>query len=434
MKRKDILEIIILLTVAPFILLIGQIDFSLYDTSSKLFWTDTWQILSSITGLIGTVLLVWSVTLGIRFFSKLISPDVLSTYQTHKWLGKYGAMIALLHPVFIMLAYGEDFFWLFLPDISNNFELYITYGRIAFLLIIVIWITSVALKDIISYRHWLYIHYLTYPILFFAVLHARDIGSTIEEYTFLSIIWNIFMVLAVVIPLFRGIISSGLVSKKHEVERVNRITKNLYEIHLKPIQNGFKKILPGQYFYLQLKPFGEAHPFSIMRFDAQSGKLVFGIKAFGKFTKKLQNVKEGQIINLDGPYGVFTQNITHQTPNIYIAGGIGVTPFIQRILSNPQNTFLFNCNSLLKNAVQRDELKLALKNNYYDFITQEKINENNVYNCRVTYLDINQIVGEDNLKNAQFYICGSKQFIDGITTMLLENGVNKAQLNVEEFY
>lgn len=431
---KEILLIAIVFTITPFILLLSQIDFGLYTISPEVFWSDTLIILGSVTGMVATILLMWSLLLGIRFFTKYISSDIIWINKLHKWLGKYGGIFALLHPVILLIAYSESLFWLFFPNVSSQYEIYLTLGKIAFFLLIVIWITSVAIKDFIQYRHWLWIHYLTYPIVILSLLHAKETGVYLEKYTVLMYLWNFLIFLTVIFLILRLIYASGILSYKYRLLNTKIITDGLYEIKIKPKGRFPKKILPGQYFYIQKSIFGETHPFSVMRIDNESNELIFGIKAFGKFTNKLKALPDNKTLNLDGPYGVFTQNWEGKKTKIVIAGGIGVTPFVQGVISNPENTYLLNCNPYLKNTIQREEMKNALGENYYDFISREEIKEENVINGRINFEKIEKIIDRKILNLSQFYICGSKKFILGIKTELIKNNIKLENINIEEFF
>lgn len=58
--------------------------------------------------------------------------------------------------------------------------------------------------------------------------------------------------------------------------------------------------------------------------------LEFGIKKHGAFTTLLFSMKEGDAIEVAGPYGVFTlpDALTDSTPLVFLAGGIGITPLL----------------------------------------------------------------------------------------------------------
>ena len=89
----------------------------------------------------------------------------------------------------------------------------------------------------------------------------------------------------------------------------------------------------GQFAYLD---FGgkNIHPFTLASQDTQNGELRFLIKELGDFTGELKHkLHEGDTIKVEGPYGKFDFNDTHD--QIWIAGGIGVAAFKAALQSKP---------------------------------------------------------------------------------------------------
>ncbi len=89
--------------------------------------------------------------------------------------------------------------------------------------------------------------------------------------------------------------------------------------------------LPGQWTYLHfLKPDGTSEgraAYSIASAPEESQEqLEFGIKVYGLFTKRLSKVMPGDILGVQGPFGVFTLR-SERVPQVYFAAGIGITPF-----------------------------------------------------------------------------------------------------------
>jgi predicted ferric reductase len=53
----------------------------------------------------------------------------------------------------------------------------------------------------------------------------------------------------------------------------------------------------------------------------------------GKFTRALTQIKKGDSVYVRGPFGGFTFDESSTQPAIFMAGGIGITPFISIIRS-----------------------------------------------------------------------------------------------------
>jgi predicted ferric reductase len=87
----------------------------------------------------------------------------------------------------------------------------------------------------------------------------------------------------------------------------------------------------GQFALVTLHPEEGAHPFTIAAADHGDGLLRFDIKALGDYTRGLAaRLRPGQPVRVEGPYGRFTfrPSRSRRRRQVWIAGGVGVTPFI----------------------------------------------------------------------------------------------------------
>lgn len=98
---------------------------------------------------------------------------------------------------------------------------------------------------------------------------------------------------------------------------------------------------PGQFAFVTFDDKEGAHPFTIASADQGNNTVSFQIKALGDYTKRLaQRLQPGQTVRVEGPYGRF--DIARRDPRarqIWIAGGIGVTPFLawlESLQSSPE--------------------------------------------------------------------------------------------------
>jgi len=87
---------------------------------------------------------------------------------------------------------------------------------------------------------------------------------------------------------------------------------------------------PGQFAFITFSRFEGAHPFTIASADRGDRTITFFIKALGSFTRSLAHrVQVGQPVTIEGPYGRFQLDRSNRgRRQIWVAGGIGVTPFL----------------------------------------------------------------------------------------------------------
>jgi 3-phenylpropionate/trans-cinnamate dioxygenase ferredoxin reductase subunit len=170
-----------------------------------------------------------------------------------------------------------------------------------------------------------------------------------------------------------------------------------------------------------------------MEFDEKSGRIAFGIKSVGKYTNQLAELNIGKKLYIEGPYGVFTKEAQNDEPKVVIAGGIGITPFVElvRRYSN-EKTHLIYANRTLKNAVRRNEFKKELKANYVDVISEEKIKEPAIHGI-VDKGTLQKLLPKDAFAESKFFICGPPLFMAAIVKSLQDFGVQKDRIFLEEF-
>lgn len=112
----------------------------------------------------------------------------------------------------------------------------------------------------------------------------------------------------------------------------------------------------GQFMEVSLPGAGEA-PISITSAPSTEKSLEFCIRAAGKVTKGIHNLKEGDILYLRGPYGNSFPFEEIKGRNIYfIAGGIGLAPLRSLIKMVFNNRADFKHIKILYGAKTPDEL------------------------------------------------------------------------------
>jgi len=87
----------------------------------------------------------------------------------------------------------------------------------------------------------------------------------------------------------------------------------------------------GQFAFVSFDDGEGAHPFTISSAWKNDGQLSFHIKELGDYTKRLaQTLEAGTRAKVEGPYGCFCFE-SDMPRQIWVAGGIGITPFMARM-------------------------------------------------------------------------------------------------------
>ncbi|MCA9383199.1 ferric reductase-like transmembrane domain-containing protein [Candidatus Dojkabacteria bacterium] len=430
--KNNLPAILVLITMLPFLLLLRNIDWSLWSTDRGLFWDSFVFVVANLMGLLGGMFLYWQYILGVRFLARLFGENLIHTNKLHKALGKYGVIFVFGHVFLVRMKFLQEYIWIVTPDFSSTFETYVSLGRIAYFTFWAVWISSALLRGRIKYRPWRYIHYLTFPLLLFVFLHSRAIGSNILTNDALALIWNIMYYLFIFIFVFRVLRAVGLGAEEYKLVARDEVGDNINIYTFKPTKAGMKPKI-GQYAYMKTDLISASHPFTVMDYDPETEEVKFGIKSEGKFTEKLLDYEIGDTIRLAGPYGAFTKEGQNEKPKVLIAGGIGITPFIRLIREYGQDTILINCNRTLEDAIYRNDLVDILGDNYYDVLSKEETTGRNIINSRCNAEVIEQVVGKDNLENYNYFLCASPGFLDSLKKDLKELGIPAQQIYLEEF-
>lgn len=98
---------------------------------------------------------------------------------------------------------------------------------------------------------------------------------------------------------------------------------------------GWRGHRPGQFAFVTFDDQEGAHPFTMASADQGDHTISFQIKALGDYTRSLpQRLRPGQSVRVEGPYGRFDMGRRQRRARqIWIAGGIGVTPFLAWLAS-----------------------------------------------------------------------------------------------------
>ncbi|MDR1063207.1 MAG: ferric reductase-like transmembrane domain-containing protein [Azoarcus sp.] len=87
----------------------------------------------------------------------------------------------------------------------------------------------------------------------------------------------------------------------------------------------------GQFAFVTFDDGEGAHPFTVSSAWTGDGLLHFHIKNLGDYTARLASMlKPGDCVTVEGPYGCFRFE-SDKPRQIWVAGGIGITPFIARM-------------------------------------------------------------------------------------------------------
>ena len=190
-----------------------------------------------------------------------------------------------------------------------------------------------------------------------------------------------------------------------------------------------RKYNPGSFVQLTLDLvtasdiWPDSRTFSIASYE--KGIMKFIIKKVGTYTSRIFNeLNVGDKCTIKYPFGELFNKKSVNEKHLFIAGGVGVTPYLSLIKYYELNGLLRNISlfysaKYFNDLLHYESLKSALGENMEVFITREECC--NCHYKRISIEDINRIVD----KETNIYICGSKSFNQNYKDLLMKNGYTK---------
>jgi predicted ferric reductase len=211
------------------------------------------------------------------------------------------------------------------------------------LLLLVVWALAPSLRGArwpgpvrwlagIAYDRWLTAHRLTGLFVAVAVVHGALVSPALHQSTLLRIVYLVVGATGVAAYAYRELLAKYVFPiYDYTVAEIGRPSENTIDVALEPVHAPLT-FVPGQFIALA---FGGAggwyrHPFSVASAPSEP-RLEVTIKALGDYTTTLQEQLEpGTPAKIVGPFGGFDYT-RGGNDQIWIAGGIGVTPFLSWI-------------------------------------------------------------------------------------------------------
>lgn len=434
--RRRLLYLVVLVTVLLPLFLVRIPNLDLNDEFDRI---EAIKFVASAAGLMGVVLLWWQPVLGWRaVMAKLVS-DLISVNDLHKWLGKNGMMLVFLHPALMIIGYGESRSLLLKLGIDNQFDVFVWAGKLAVTVVGYIWLSSAIFRGRIPYRIWKFTHYIGYLVFPLAAYHGFNAGTQIALNSTLQSYIGALIVTWALIWGLRILWQFGLGKQRYELVSKKAITYDVTEYTFKPLRRGIRGVKPGQFVYLQAgKIFiAENHPFTCARFDAATNQVTLCVKSSGPFSSGMNQLEIGGRVWIDGPYGVFTREAYTTLRDIaLLAGGIGITPFLQLIdRIPPARLNLIYGNKTKEDIAFYPELSQKLKARMVNVLSRCEVTDPAVLNCEVGFISaelLQKYLG-GNITQYEYFVCGPPPMMKASIALLKELGVPEEQVHIEVF-
>jgi predicted ferric reductase len=291
----------------------------------------------------------------------------------------------------------------------------------------------------------------TFGLVFLvATYHVFTTGGALDDSGSLNIYMLAVATLGIGAFAYRSVLGRLLVRRRrYRVVGVNRLDELVTEIVMEPLARPLMHEA-GQFVFVnfrslalgdQLHPFelsverqvfsiraGEVanqfHPFSITSAPGEPALRVT-VKAVGDYTRALRKLERGAEAVVEGPYGSFSHRNVGGHKQLWIAGGIGVTPFLgmARSLGRDQrlDIHFYYCVEHEREAHFLDELRALVP---VTLVARDEAG----------FLTAERIAAEHpDLGSAEVLVCGPPAMIESLRTQLSDLGLTRERFHAEEF-
>lgn len=284
-----------------------------------------------------------------------------------------------------------------------------------------------------TYEGWKKLHRYIGIFFILGYLHSITVDAPTTK---VAINWNqIFVFLGIGSYLYTEIF--GRFFKKYvpyTVSSVKHPNSATTEVTLTPNRESIKHTHAGQFLFVRFsgnKDLNESHPFTISSAPAEDA-LRLTIKASGDFTRHLfEHLKEGTAAIVEGAYGLFNYK-TGGPKQIWLAGGIGVTPFL---------SFIRDLETDLAHEVDFYYTVRHPEEAIFADEIEDIVRKHPRLKAHIRFSAVHGSLSiEDMIKNAggdiskhEVYMCGPLPMVQAFEKKFLENGIPQDQIHYEEF-
>lgn len=275
-----------------------------------------------------------------------------------------------------------------------------------------------------DFRRWLRWHRVAVLAFAAAALH---VGLAVG---FRSVAWIAVALVGAAGIALRAWVSRGDAGHRYVVAQVSHPARACVEVELEPLE-GALEVVPGQYVFVAFhsgehyRSCNEYHPFTVS--GVRGRRLCLTIKALGDCTLEMQQLGVGLSARVEGPFGAFFDRSGAGTPQLWIAGGIGITPFLAQLERlgpdvDLKMAYLFrrgedalHMDELVNAAEQRPKMEL------FTLVSATDLTR------LWAWLD-----GID-LAQRDCYVCGPPPLLDAVLAQLAQRGVDASRVHFERF-
>lgn len=363
----------------------------------------------------------------IKAFEKDIGLD--TQFRIHKICGIIILILTLAHPISIIVSEK-------LQGYGSPMGVAKMAGVITLVILIVAVIVAALYRKLrLSYEGWKGIHRIAYVLFPLAFVHSFFLGSGVQRLP-LRIFW-------VILALGYLAMITHKIVRRYQLRRhpwkVKRVVQETHDTWTLVFEGDHPDFMPGQFLILQLEDrfAWQSHPFTIASSPTQQD-LSITVKAVGDYTSSLRETKVFSSASIDIPFGTFSFLNHPAKEYVFVAGGIGITPFMSMLRYIRERgegiaIVLLWSNKHEKDIVFRAEL-LEMEQAIPTLKVVHIISRQPDWTGEKGHVDAEKLRAYvKNFNTSRFFVCGPVTMMNAVEGALKVLGVPSGRIHVERF-
>lgn len=388
--------------------------------------------LTWLLGVVGFVLLLHQFVLASRLplIERGVGQDKL--FVAHRVTGIAAVSLILLHAlsrtIYELLQHGE---------ISLSF--WKALGVFAFLLTAVAAFYALTYKRLsVRYEVFKRIHQANFVVLPLAFVHSMWIlAPTLTSVRWMRYYWWALIGIWALVVFYRIGLWFYVRSRPYRIAEVRKENHDITSLFFDGPQIQYR---PGQFMLVNVTINGrvsQAHPYTLSSSPTQEQPRI-SAKAIGDFSASLADAEEGASAFISAPFGEFTFLNHNPKSIVYLAGGIGITPFMSHLrymrdkkLSIPVT--LIWCNKSAKDIAFATELE-ELGKSLESFAVIHVMSADPEWQGETGFLTRDIVERRCSIdEETHVYLCGPPPMMSSASQILAQMGVPRRRVHQERF-
>lgn len=372
-------------------------------------------------GSVSILLMAWSNVLATRL--RLLEPffgGLDRMYRWHRWLGGLAVAAMWLHIQTVDDVKGIRGAS---KDVADTAEDLAGLGEKALYVLVI-----ASLLRWVPYRWWRQSHKLLIVPFVLASWHFHTATKPYANASFWGRWFQVLMITGIVAWVYRVVWRDGIRRGRHYTVSSVAQSGSVTEIELTPVGRAMKR-RAGQFVFVRIGsgPLSEPHPFTVAS-TPDDPRLRLVVKDLGDWSGDLCGLTQvGDRVLVEGPYGRLKLFPREPATTVWVAGGVGITPFLSAVGAAPggaRRPQLFYAVRSRSDAPWLHELESAAGAGHIDlhlFVSDE--------GNRMRADSLRRHFGDDGLRGAHVVMCGPDRLVKDVTSTVRSLGAREVHVD-----